>query len=147
AVYQRRCASCHDSGDPKVPSRDALKKLSAARILRSMDFGTMAGVANPLRRDERDAVGNWLGGPGNAVEVPAKAYCADRTVALPNGAATVWNGWSPAATNTRYQPTGFTPDQVRRLKLKWAYGFDHDIVAFAQPTIVDRFLFVGSGGG
>jgi len=83
AVYQRRCASCHDSGDSKAPPRGALKKLSVARILRSMDFGTMAGPANPMRRDERDAVAAWLGGPGNAVDIPARAFCADRSVKLP----------------------------------------------------------------
>jgi polyvinyl alcohol dehydrogenase (cytochrome) len=61
-----------------------------------------------------------------------------------------WNGWSPSAANTRYQPgdgAGLTLDQLRRLKLKWAYGFDGDIMAFAQPSVLDRYLFVGSASG
>ena len=55
ALYQKRCASCHESGNPKVPAHEALKKMSVTRILRSMDFGTMGGVATTLRRDEREA--------------------------------------------------------------------------------------------
>ena len=30
AVFQQRCAGCHDSGNPRVPPRDELKKLMVA---------------------------------------------------------------------------------------------------------------------
>jgi polyvinyl alcohol dehydrogenase (cytochrome) len=150
AVYQKRCASCHDSANPRVPAREALKKLSVMRIRTSMDFGSMGTVATTLRRDERDAVAAYLGLAGSNEAPPAKAYCADRSVTLASHPKAEWNGWSPSATNTRYQPrdaAGLTTDQVRRLKLKWAYGFEGDILAFAQPTVLDRYLFVGSAGG
>jgi polyvinyl alcohol dehydrogenase (cytochrome) len=150
AAYQKRCASCHESGNPGIPSRAELKKLPVARISRSMDFGTMGGVATALRRDEREAVAAYLGGPGGIPAPPAKAFCSDRSVAITGRSKAEWNGWSPDTTNTRYQPgeaAGLTIDQVRRLKLKWAYGFDGDIVAFAQPTILDGNLFVGSASG
>ena len=150
AVYQQRCAPCHDSANPRVPTRVALKKLSVTRIRTTMDFGSMGTVATTLRRDERDAVAAYLGVAGSNEATPAKAYCADRNVTLAGHPKAEWNGWSPSATNTRYQPrdaAGLTTDQVRRLKLKWAYGFEGDIVAFAQPTVLDRYLFVGSASG
>ena len=50
AVYQKRCAACHDSSSPRVPPRDVLKQLPAARILRALDFGVMMNVASPLTR-------------------------------------------------------------------------------------------------
>ena len=34
-----------------------------------------------------------------------------------------------------------------RLTLKWAFGFEGDISAFGQPTIVGGQVFVGSAGG
>ena len=34
-----------------------------------------------------------------------------------------------------------------QLKLKWAFGFDGDISAFSQPTVIGRQVFVGSAGG
>ncbi|HEV2200344.1 MAG TPA: PQQ-binding-like beta-propeller repeat protein [Bryobacteraceae bacterium] len=150
AVYQKRCASCHESGNPRVPSRDALKKLAVGRIARSLDFGEMSNVASSLRRDEREAVAAYLGVAGGNPAPPAKALCPDRSVAIAGRSKSEWNGWSPSPTNTRYQlgdAAGLTLDQVRKLKLKWAYGFDGDIVAFAQPTVLDGNVFVGSASG
>jgi polyvinyl alcohol dehydrogenase (cytochrome) len=150
AVYRERCAGCHEQVTPRVPHRDALKKMSAARILRTLDFGAMMNVAYPLRRDEREAVAAFLGTAEGDPVPPSSAFCAERTVKLGIRPTTQWNGWSPAASNTRYQPgdaAGMTADDVRRLELKWAFAFSGDIAAFAQPTVLDRHVFVGSAGG
>src|SRR5215813_5272050 len=71
AVYQQRCAACHDSGSPRVPPRDELKKLSVARILRTMDFGVMNNIASKLRQEEREAVATYLGVPGDIGRPPS----------------------------------------------------------------------------
>jgi len=150
AVYKQRCASCHDSGNSRVPPRDELKKLSVPRILRTLDFGVMNNIATKLRQDEREAVAAYLGQPGDAGKPPATAYCSDRRVTLTGRSKGQWNGWSPASSNTRYQPpeaSGLSFGDVPRLKLKWAFGFDGDIMAFSQPTVVDGHLFVGSASG
>jgi polyvinyl alcohol dehydrogenase (cytochrome) len=150
AVYQQRCAACHDSGNARVPPRNELKKFSVARILRAMDFGLMNNIATKLSQEEREAVAAYLGIPGGNDQPPATAYCADRTVKLTGRGKAEWNGWSPALTNTRYQSNdaaGLTIGQLPRLKLKWAYGFDGDIIAFSQPTVLDGHLFVGSASG
>jgi polyvinyl alcohol dehydrogenase (cytochrome) len=115
-----------------------------------MDFGTMVGVATTMRRDERDAVAAYLGIAAGREAPPAKAFCADREVKLAGSSKVTWNGWSPSTTNTRYQSgeaAGLTIDQLRRLKLKWAYGFEGAIMAFAQPSVLDRYLLVGSASG
>jgi polyvinyl alcohol dehydrogenase (cytochrome) len=150
AVYQKRCAACHDSASARVPPRDALKQLPAARILRVLDFGVMMNIASPLTREEREAVASYLGtAVGDAVRTP-KNYCRDHAVnltAIPQGA---WNGWSPTSENARYQPrqaAGLTVAQIPKLKLKWAYGFDGDVNAIGAPSVVGRYLFTGSAGG
>jgi polyvinyl alcohol dehydrogenase (cytochrome) len=148
AVYQRRCAGCHDSGAERTPPRDALKQLSVARILRTLDFGVMINVAYVLNREEREAVANFLGVQREDTPVPPKAYCADRTVNIGGSPNPAWNGWSADLTNTRYTTTGgITLGQVGKLKLKWAYGFEGDISAFGAPTVLGRTLFAGSAGG
>ena len=151
AVYKQRCASCHDSGSPRVPARDELKKMPAARILRALEFGLMNNIAAKLRQEEREAVAAYLGVQGDdAGKPPAAAYCADRTVKFAGGTKSEWNGWSPAVTNTRYQSNdaaGLSFGDVPRLKLKWAYGFDGDIVAFSQPAVLNGHVFVGSASG
>ena len=55
-VYRARCASCHDQISARIPPRDALQKMSASRILRTLDFGLMMSIAYPMRREEREAV-------------------------------------------------------------------------------------------
>jgi polyvinyl alcohol dehydrogenase (cytochrome) len=148
AVYQRRCASCHDSASESAPPRDALKQLSVARILRTLDFGVMVNMANILNREEREAVASYLGVERPEEPMPAQAYCADRTVSIGASPSPIWNGWGPDLSNTRYtSSSGITLDQVGKLKLKWAYGFDGDVSAFGAPTVLGRTLFVGSAGG
>jgi polyvinyl alcohol dehydrogenase (cytochrome) len=150
AIYMQRCARCHDSGNPRAPSRDELKHLSASRIQRALDFGAMSNIGFTMPQADHATVAAYLGLPDASAGLSAKAYCSDRSVKLTGNLTPAWNGWSPATTNTRFQPAdaaGLTINQVKHLKLKWAYGFDGDIVAFAQPTILGNYLFVGSAGG
>ena len=150
AVYQKRCAACHDSTSLRVPPRDVLEKLPVSRIVRALDFGVMMNVASPMTRDEREAVATFLGAAGGDAAPSPKNYCADRNVnftSIPKGA---WNGWSPTTENTRYQTreaAGLTAEQVPRLKLKWTYGFEGDVNAIGAPTVIGKYLFVGSAGG
>ena len=124
--------------------------MPAARILSTLDFGVMMTLAYPMSREEREAVAAFLGTSRPAVSFPASAYCADRRVTISNKPRFAWNGWSPGSDNARYQPAeaaGLSVDRVSGLKLKWAFGFDGDVTAFAQPTVIDGQVFVGSAGG
>jgi polyvinyl alcohol dehydrogenase (cytochrome) len=153
AVYRERCASCHDLTSQRIPPRSALQKIPATRILRVLDFGVMMSVAYPLRRDEREAVSNYLGtGAGDPVP-PVSAFCNTRAVGplpIDDNRTPRWNGWSPVNSNTRFQTAanaGLTVDQVKRLELKWAFAFDGDVSTFNQPTVIGPYLFVGSASG
>ena len=149
-VYQKRCATCHEQAGSRAPSRDALQKLSAARILRTLDFGLMMAVAYPINRADREAVANYLGTKTEEAVLPASAYCAANVAILSGPAKNTWAGWSPSVSNARYQSVesaGLGPAQVSKLKLKWAIGFPGDVTAFAAPSIVNGTLFVGSASG
>jgi polyvinyl alcohol dehydrogenase (cytochrome) len=148
AVYQKHCASCHDSATERTPPRAALKQLSVQRILRTLDFGVMINIAYVLNREEREAVANYLGVQRPDAPVPPQAYCANRAVNIGPSPSPSWNGWGPDLTNTRYTATsGITLGQIGKLKLKWAYGFDGDVSAFGAPTVLGHTLFIGSAGG
>ena len=106
-------------------------------------------IAYPMLHEERVAVASFIGKGPEPVLAP-EAFCKDRRVAVSDSSKFAWNGWSPKLDNARFQPgdvAGLTLDQVKRLKLKWAYAFDGDITAFAQPTVIDGQVFVGSAGG
>jgi polyvinyl alcohol dehydrogenase (cytochrome) len=150
AVYQRRCAACHERpADGRTPSRDTLQAMTATRILRTLDFGAMMTIAYQLRRDEREAVATFLGKPGGDTPPAASAFCRDRSVAIEIGNSPIWNGWSPTLDNARFAPAapaGLNASQVPKLTLKWAFGFDGDISAFSQPTVIGTQVFIGSAG-
>jgi polyvinyl alcohol dehydrogenase (cytochrome) len=150
AVYAKRCAVCHEQFNDRIPTRAALKLMTARRVLRALDFGAMITIANPMNREEREAVAKWLGTPGEDVPPPASAFCSDRTVKVNDKAKFSWNGWSPDGDNARFQTAaeaGLNIEQVKKLKLKWAYAFDGDVTAFAPPAFLDGQIFVGSAGG
>jgi polyvinyl alcohol dehydrogenase (cytochrome) len=58
-----------------------------------------------------------------------------------------WNGWGVDGTQHRFQPAamaGLRAEDVPKLKLKWAFGYDDANQAYAQPTVVGGRVFVGS---
>jgi polyvinyl alcohol dehydrogenase (cytochrome) len=150
AVYQRRCAACHDQVSDRIPAKASLNQMPSARILRALDFGAMMTVAYPMSRAERQAVASYLGTNQPAINFPASAYCSSRRATVPDAPTSSWNGWSPTPGNARYQGAaagGLSAGATRNLTLKWAFGFDGDVTAFAQPTVIDGQIFVGSAGG
>lgn len=148
AVYQKRCASCHDHPSETIPPRAALQQLSVRRIMRAMDFGVMINIAYVLNRQEREAVAAYLGVNRPDNPVPAEAYCSNRTVTIGASPNPMWNGWAPDSSNARYTTSaGITLNQVGKLKLKWAYAFEGDVSAFGAPTVLGDTLLTGSAGG
>src|SRR5690242_21918896 len=75
AVYDKYCAQCHDQVTARIPTRDALQKMSSARIMRTLDFGLMMSIAYPLKRDERQAVAAFLGKADVEARPPSSAVC------------------------------------------------------------------------
>jgi polyvinyl alcohol dehydrogenase (cytochrome) len=150
-VYKARCAACHDNpGATRAPSRDTLGKMPATRILRTLDFGLMMGVAYPLKREERDAVAKYLGTSQPEAPLPSSAFCPAGKQPLLGSPTGNWNGWSPDASNARWQASaaaGLTAAQVGHLALKWVFAFPGDVTAFASPTVLNGTVFVGSAGG
>ena len=150
AIYKQRCSGCHDQPGSRIPPRQALQKMPALRILRAMNSGAMMTVAYPLRREERETVAAYLGTPGPEPGPKPEAFCKERTIALKQIPQFSWNGWSPTLDNARFQSSDqarLSLSQVRKLKLKWAFGLDGDISAYAQPTVVDGHIFMGSAAG
>lgn len=148
-VYKARCSACHDQVNDRIPPKSSLQKMPASRIVRALDSGAMMAIAFRMNRDDRIAVASYLGTQADIPGPPASAYCSDRTVKL-SAKLSGWNGWSPGTANARFQSgdaARLSIDNVRSLKLKWAFGFDGDVTAFAAPTVLDGYLFVGSAGG
>src|SRR5881394_3632608 len=151
SLYDRNCASCHNGGNDRAPSRDALRSMSADRVLAAMETGPMISMAVRLTTADRRAIAEFVSGKpiGQPLVTtpPAKAMCpgASGPFAL-NGP--MWTGWGGDGSNTRFQGApGIAAADVPRLKVKWAFAFPGDIQAYSQPTIAGGRVFVGSPGG
>src|SRR5256885_343364 len=149
SLYDRPCASCHNGGNDRALSRDALRSMSADRVLAAMETGPMISMAVRLTTADRRAIAEFVSGKpiGQPLVTtpPAKAMCPASSF-NPEGVA--WTGWGGDTSNTRFQNTaGMSAADVPRLKVKWAFAFPGDIQANSQPTIAGGRVFVGSPGG
>ncbi len=156
ALYQGFCGTCHESGmGGRAPRRDVLATMSAERILATMNTGVMMAQSGLLSVPQRMLVAEFLSAKklgAGAPDVPAKeSYCAGAPGTMPADPwkDPHWNGWGLDPANKRFQPASMaklSAADVPKLKLKWAFGYPGDLMAYAQPTVVGGRIFVGSAG-
>jgi polyvinyl alcohol dehydrogenase (cytochrome) len=152
AVYTAHCASCHDSGAPRVPPKSALKNMSFPQVLGALESGPMKTVGDQLTPQQRYAVVVYLSATApKPVALASSAYCA--AGAKPFQFSTTrpsWTGWSTDVANSRFQAsTGarLTTEDVPKLKLKWAFALGDETTARSQPAVADSRIFFGTSGG
>jgi len=126
ALYKKRCAACHD-GPPqaRMPARDEIGKRTPEEVYRTMFAGAMQPQSAGITPDEGKAIARFVTGKefGRTAAAPVTGTCPGGGKPFRMEGAS-WNGWSPDAGNTRYQPdAGLTAEQTSKLKLKWAFGF------------------------
>ena len=153
ALYQRNCASCHDGGNDRAPTREALRGMTPERVLSALETGPMISMFTGRTAAERRAVAEFL--TGKTVGTPlittpsAQAMC--RTSEPFNATkGPQWSSWGHDLSNTRFQDAasaGITAENVSRLKVKWAFAFPGDLQSYGHPVFAGGRVFVGSWGG
>jgi polyvinyl alcohol dehydrogenase (cytochrome) len=155
AVYRLYCASCHEaSAQTRAPARDVLRQLTAERILDALEANSGPMFRQGLARTpaERRALALYLSGKPFGTEKPLdldRIGCKAADDFTDPLSAPGWNGWSVNPSNARFQSAaaaGLDAKRVPGLKLKWAFAYPGDIIAFSQPTVVSSRVFVGSSG-
>ncbi|QEE29429.1 PQQ-binding-like beta-propeller repeat protein [Terriglobus albidus] len=151
-VFSARCAGCHDSHRAGIPDRYELNRFTAEDIFKSISEGSMTQYAADLTEIQKRVMAVYVAGrpfasspAGDATQMPNR--CKVSTAAK-DSSSTEWNGWGADGTNARYQQkTSISPQNVARLKLKWAFGFPNGNSAYTQPTVVGGRVFVSSDTG
>src|SRR5262245_2838425 len=154
ALYRVHCASCHDAGLDRAPSREAFRDMMPERVLAAMESGPMVTMAVRLASPERRAVAEFVTGKpfSQAFSTTPRpdAMCSSSSTGFNPRSGPRWESWGANASNTRLQTAsmaGLTAADVGRLKVKWAFGFPGDMMAYGQPTVAGGRVFVGSQGG
>src|SRR5690242_21063875 len=117
ALYQSTCASCHNGGMDRAPSRDALHGMTAEQVLAAMETGPMISMASRRSAAERRAIAEFVSGKslGTALSTTPspRAMCPADRGAPPFSSAPAWIGWGANLSNTRFnKEAGLTPADV-----------------------------------
>lgn len=155
SIYKKSCAPCHDAGADHAPSHEALHAMSAERVLAAMESGPMISMANRRSAADRRALAEFITGKSLARPVEttpsAAAMCKEPAPDFGDpSSGPLWNGWGQNLMNTRFQAAeaaGLTASDLRRLKVKWAFGFPETLEANAHPTYANGRVFIGSTNG
>jgi polyvinyl alcohol dehydrogenase (cytochrome) len=149
ALYQDRCAVCHDNPQDRVPPLFLIRRRAAEDVIQTLTTGAMRQQASGLSADQIRALAIHLTGkqPGTG---PGVDPGANRCKAVPGRVDVMgqqWNGWGRDLANTRFQPTpGIKPEDVPKLKVKWAFAHPGPM-ATGQPSIVGDHLYVTTEAG
>ena len=154
ALYLKSCAQCHEQGgrEAHAPNRSVMATKTADEVLRTLDSGVMAAVAKDISQADKIEIAEFVSGKkvGQTLgALPDGGRCKSTApVSASEGAQ--WNGWGNGITNNRFQSTaaaGITPETVKNLKLKWAFGLQGSVAASAQPAVIGGRIFLGGSGG
>jgi polyvinyl alcohol dehydrogenase (cytochrome) len=151
-LFQKHCASCHDSASGaqgRVPQLAVLKTMTPLAIQRTLESGVMKTQAAPLSADERLKIASLLG-TAVTTERRREEIANPCPAGAPWGEGPAWAGWGGGLTNTRFQDAktaGFQAEDLPRLKLKWAFAFADTSTMRSQPAVYRGRVFVGGQDG
>jgi polyvinyl alcohol dehydrogenase (cytochrome) len=107
ALYQQRCAACHEGALPRAPNRARLRQMSPENMRLALLGGSMAVEGLGLSTAQIADLAEFLTGRQPVREqIPAAAFCAadrERPFADPL-AKPHWNGWGVDLGQHRFQP-------------------------------------------
>src|SRR5438093_1676933 len=100
ALYRTYCAICHEgpTADAQAPSREVMKRLTAERVLESLERGSMRARAAERSRAQRRALAEFVSdkhlvADSNA-SIPKAAFCSETPALTAKPlAGPRWNGW------------------------------------------------------
>jgi polyvinyl alcohol dehydrogenase (cytochrome) len=148
-LYADRCAVCHDNAQDRTPPKSMLARRRPEEIIASLTTGSMKTQASGLKEMEIRALAVYLTGkePSGVLDPATLANRCGTPARAINLKGPLWNGWGVDYDNTRYQPKpGLKPEDVSRLKVKWAFAYPAT-QALGQPTIVGDRLYVTTDSG
>ena len=144
AIYKQRCAVCHDNAQDRIPPLFLIRRRSAEDVIQTLTSGVMKQQASGLTSAQIRALAIHLTGkePGAPIENNLQANLCQAAPAPIKFSDSQWNGWGRDLENSRYQPQpGIKPEDVLKLKVKWAFAHPGSM-ATGQPTIIGDRLFL-----
>jgi polyvinyl alcohol dehydrogenase (cytochrome) len=150
-IYRQTCAMCHETGVARAPANFILRNMPPAAIYRALTTGIMAPQGSQLSDDDKRAVAEYLSNrPIGGDAKLAPPACTGAAAKFDFSETPAFQGWGVSRDNARYidrATAGLGTDNVGRLRLKWALGFEGATRARSQPAFAGGAIFVGSDDG
>jgi polyvinyl alcohol dehydrogenase (cytochrome) len=166
-LYQTHCAHCHDGGHPRAPAKGIfLLGMTKSKVYHAITDGIMKKMAADLSERERNVLAEYLtfsqstGSSKVQQQTPPKRCSGGASGVDYSRPDYNWfdyskpikaSSWGISNTNNaRLIPASVAKldsNQVKKLKLKWAFAFPNATNARSQPAIAGGALFVGSHTG
>lgn len=151
ALYKKTCAACHDTGANKSPKVEDLNRLSKSHILMTLEIGRMQPQSAGLSKDQKSWIAEYVSGGGVEDNTWLEAArCEGFPQDIVENTKVYSANWGIGGLNNRLQSkelAGINKDNVGKLKLKWAFGFQKVNDMRSQPVYTEDALFVGSKSG
>jgi polyvinyl alcohol dehydrogenase (cytochrome) len=143
ALYKQKCAVCHDEPQERTPPLFLIRRRSAEDVIQTLTSGSMKQQATGLTAEQIRALAIHLTGkqPGPPLTNLDANMCKGAPPPI-NLKGPQWNGWGRDPDNSRFQPNpGIKPEDVPRLKVKWAFAHPGPM-ATGQPAIIGDRIYL-----
>jgi polyvinyl alcohol dehydrogenase (cytochrome) len=150
-VYSEVCAACHTTGVGHAPAAYILKIMTPENIYSALTNGAMRVQAQNLPDADKQAVAVFLAGhnvAGNSRLAPPA--CQDAAAKFDFSQTPAFPGWGLTPANTRHVDSavaGINVQNIGRLHLKWAVGFEGTTRVRSQPALAGGAIYLGSQDG
>ncbi len=150
ALYEKRCAQCHDHPVDRIPPRVLLSIVKTPeQVVTALTDGVMKPMAAGLSTNQIASLATYITGkaPGSTHDPdPLANRCPSPAPAIAFG-QNDWAGWGKDAGNTRFQPeAGIKAADIPRLKIKWVFAYPGNL-ADGQPTVAGGLVFAANRAG
>lgn len=124
AIYTDFCAGCHEGGDPRAATSDALRAMTADSLRFALTAGLMQAQGQALSTRQREAVIDYLAVPPVSGEWLTENLCAagERAIDLTTVSLGNAGGDLRFSRNLSAQQSGLSKVDMPRLELAWALG-------------------------
>ena len=151
AVFKTVCSACHEHGVSHAPSIFVLRSMTPEAIYKVLTTGPMRIPAAGISIADKKAVAHYLGkgniSAGRKLEPPA---CKGEAAYFDFNKPPAFQGWGVSLTNTRnisQSVSDINPENIRKLKLKWALGIPGGTRMRSEPAVAGGAIYVGSDSG
>ena len=148
ALYEQRCAICHDKPTGRTPAKYVLQTYRTPEfVVRTLTKGAMRTQAQGLSAEEIQAVAVALTGKPLGGEADPQANLCTSKAPPVTLAAGDWPGFGRDELNTRFQPQpGFLAGDVKRLAVKWTFALPGG-TATGMPVVAAGRVFAPTRAG